>query len=93
MVHSTQSPAASQSATAHSDWYIFLRSAFITGFKAYGASMMVIAPPETIEAQNSVASPTPSIRNHSVAKSQPQTAIKTPALPQMPLARPAWRNA
>jgi hypothetical protein len=93
MVHSTKSSAGSQIAKAHSDWYTFLRSAFITGLKAYGASLMVIASPDTTETQISITALTPATHNHPVAKPQPKPAIHMPALPHCPIAKPAWRNA
>jgi hypothetical protein len=91
MAHSIEFSLASQSARAHSDWYTILRSALITGLKSYGASVMVIAPPETIEAQTSIADSAPEICNPPVAR--PQPAIHIRALSQMQLAKPAWRNA
>jgi hypothetical protein len=91
MVHSTEFPVASQSARAHSDWYTILRSALITGLKSYGASVMVIAPPETIEAQTSIAASASAISNPPVAK--PQPAIHVHALSPMQLVKAAWRNA
>jgi hypothetical protein len=39
MAHPTATPAPT-----NSDWYTFLRSAFINGLKAYGASFMMGAP-------------------------------------------------
>ena len=93
MVHSTKTPAGPRSARAHSDWYRFLSSAFITGLKAYGASLMVIAPPDTTETQISITVPTPATHNHPVAKPQPKRAIHISALPHCPIAKPAWRNA
>jgi hypothetical protein len=93
MVHSTESPAASQSATAHSDCFTFLRSAFITGLKAYGASLMVIAPSETSQAQSCLAAPGPVTRNHSVAKQQQKPTVHISALRRSPIARPEWKHA
>ena len=44
MAHSTSIPATQQAPKAQSDWYTFLRNAFINGFQAYGAALMVAAP-------------------------------------------------
>jgi len=46
MANSTATPAAP--AKLKSDWYTFLRSAFIDGLKAYGAALMVAAPEPTL---------------------------------------------
>jgi len=40
MAYSTTNPTSSKS-----DWYTFLRSAFINGLKAYGASLMTVGAP------------------------------------------------
>jgi hypothetical protein len=53
MAHSTAIPAAS-----HSDWYTILCSALIDGLKAYGASLMSIAPIDHLESQTSPTVPT-----------------------------------
>ena len=46
MANSTATPAAP--AKLKSDWYTFLRSAFIDGLRAYGAALMVAAPEPTL---------------------------------------------
>jgi hypothetical protein len=53
MAHSTAIPAAS-----HSDWYTILCSALIDGLKAYGASLMSIAPIDHLESQTNPTAPT-----------------------------------
>lgn len=63
----------------HSDWFTFLRSAFINGLKAYGASLMVGAPclPPLETWENGATS-------HQFAR-----LYSSPSLPQAP----AWRQA
>jgi hypothetical protein len=88
MAHTKAIPAASQSTKAHSDWFTLLRSAFINGLKAYGASLMVVAPLSPAESQPIVTSPKPTRRNAPTVATQ-----ATPALPPSPLAKPAWSRA
>ena len=93
MVQSTAFSPVSQSAKPRSDWYTILRSAFINGLKAYGASLMMVVPPDTTEAQANIASSTPLTRNNPVAGLRPKTAVDIRALPQTSLAKPAWKHA
>lgn len=80
MAHSTAIPA-----TAKSDWYTFLCSAFIDGLKAYGAALMVAAPSTPSESQPAVCQSKPAIPHRPVAKHT------IPALPHP--TKPAWSRA
>jgi hypothetical protein len=90
MAHSTPTPATSSTPAAHTDWYTFLRSAFLNGLKAYGISMMAGAPclPVLETWETSSSSPKPAILAPQVAKPQPSPALLNVTLPS-----PAWRNA
>ena len=90
MTHSTATGTASQATRTHSDWYTFLRSAFLNGLKAYGISMMAGAPclPVLETWETSSSSPKPAILAPQVAKPQPSPALLNATLPS-----PAWRNA
>jgi hypothetical protein len=90
MAHSTAIPAAS-----HSDWYTILCSALIDGLKAYGASLMSIAPIDHLESQTNPTAPTrnaPILRTagcpiHRAASSRDGWETTTlPLLPLTPLA-------
>lgn len=88
MVNSKTIPAASQSATSHSDWYTFLRSAFINGLKAYGASLMTVAvapyrlPLETWETSTTLS-------ELAIDAAQVSKPLPSPALPLTSLAKSA----
>ena len=90
MAHYTAIPAASQPTKTHSDWYTFLRSAFINGFKAYGASVMTISPVDHLESQTL---PTAPVRNVTVPTLEPKPAFDRMALPHSTLPKPAWSRA
>jgi hypothetical protein len=90
MAHSTATRTASQATRTHSDWYAFLRSAFINGLKAYGASLMTISPVDHLE---SPASPTLPISPAIVLTPEPKPAFDRKALPQTRLPKPAWSRA
>jgi hypothetical protein len=88
MAHSTEIPAVSQSTKPHSDWFTLLGSAFINGLKAYGASLMVVAPLSTAGSQPIATSPKPAPR-----KTPAVATEAAPALSRAPLAKPAWSRA
>lgn len=98
MAHTAASPA-----TPQSDWYTFLRSAFINGLKAYGASVMVIAPADpstaaTIAPDRNNWTPTPqsACPIHRAVSSrdgwETMNSYPVPAFPTAPLPH-AWTRA
>jgi hypothetical protein len=98
MAKSAATPKASQPAKENSDWYTFLRSAFLNGLKAYGASLMVVAPepplslpkgPSHLEIlETSMEGPKPAARKHPLVTPQ-----ASPALPHTTVPKPAWSRA
>ena len=101
MTHSTTSPAIPKS-----DWYTFLRSAFINGLKAYGAALMVHTPEPTLTSptapsqparlKTSVGAPEPSLsfqKDESDLGTQ-ETNSSNPKLRIRAFPQtPAWRQA
>ena len=88
MAHSIAISAAQQTPKAQFDWYTFLRNAFINGFKAYGAALMVAAPNTACESQPSISQSESAPRRQAPAKPHP-----SPTLPHSALVRPAWTRA
>ena len=90
MTHSTATGTASQATRTHSDWYTFLRSAFISGLKSYGASLMTISPVDHLE---SPASSTLPISTPIVLTPEPKPAFDRNSLPHTTLPKHAWSRA